>query len=97
MNIIEIVPPKCNPIEFWGMFKYVRSEMLPKCEKYSENVCMASAFTRLYWDTSENRATSECQKWCSGIQYVGKTKKSDAIEVTYQEGQHMYGFYLVGM
>ena len=42
-----------------------------------------------------NNLISECQKWCSGTQYVGKKDETDSIELSYKEGLHMSGFYLV--
>ena len=42
-----------------------------------------------------NNLISECQKWCSGTQYLGKKDETDSIEPSYKEGLHMSAFYLV--
>ena len=49
----------------------------------------------LGYEIWSNSLISECQKWCSGTQYVGKLDESDSILPSYKEGLYMTGFYLV--
>ena len=58
------------------------------------NISNFMCFT-LAHEVWSNNLISECQKWCSGTQYVGKKDETDSIEPSYKEGLHMSGFYLV--
>ena len=49
----------------------------------------------LGYEIWSNSLISECQKWCSGTQYLGKKDETDSIEPSYKEGLHMSAFYLV--
>ena len=46
----------------------------------------------LAYEIWSNSLISECQKWCSGTQYLGKKDETDSIEPSYKEGLHMSAY-----
>ena len=62
----------------------------------STNISFAKNYSFILgYEIWSNSLISECQKWCSGTQYLGKKDETDSIEPSYKEGLHMSAFYLV--